>query len=34
MKAIKNLSFDEKDYPKVHPSCYHNKHTDEYSKHD
>ena len=34
MKAIKNLSFDEKDYPKVHPSCLHNKLTDEHSKHD
>lgn len=34
MKAIQNLSFDEKDYPKVHPSCHHVKSTDEHSKHD
>jgi hypothetical protein len=34
MKAIQNLSFDEKDYPKVHPSCQHIKATDDHSKHD
>ena len=34
MKTVKNLSFDEKDYPKIHPSCFHVKHTDEHSKHD
>lgn len=34
MKAIQNLSFDEKDYPKVHPSCHHIKQTDEHSKYD
>ncbi len=34
MKAIQNLSFDEKDYPKIHPSCNHVKLTDEHSKHD
>ena len=34
MKAVQNLSFDEKDYPKTHPSCIHIKATDEHSKHD
>jgi len=34
MRSIQNLSFDEKDYPKVHPSCHHVKSTDEHSKHD
>jgi len=34
IKSIKNLSFDEKDYPKVHPSCFHSKLTDDFSKHD